>query len=164
MFFTISFSKSYYEENEKDIKKYFKENYGDMFNIIQFPELKDEILIQVSLTSVEFFMQILNHYLFDTSINAIASLIITIPNEYYVEMTQWGYLEKEIKTDYKVIKEEKSNLIYIVLDLAQFNAFEKVMTLVEYYYNSWYDDDDNFSSSAINEEECSESDEDIDDN
>jgi hypothetical protein len=142
MIFTISFSKEYYNENEDNIKKYFEQQFGDKYQKKTFSILENEILIQVTVSSAELILQILNHYMFDTPIHALGSLIITLPEEYYREMINWGYLQKAIINGYKIFREIENNLVYLILDLSQFKDFEKVIELIEYYYNNNDDDED----------------------
>jgi hypothetical protein len=140
MLFTISFSKGFFKENEEFIRNYFHDNVSEDYIIKELKELNDEVLVQAKGT-VELLMSTLNYYMFDEEIKAIGSLIVTLPEEYYKEMNEWGYLVKKVKNGYNLIKEVENNLIYLVLDLSQFSDYEKVMELVDYYYNNYYDSD-----------------------
>jgi hypothetical protein len=154
MFLTISFTSAFYNENKSLIEKYLEKKLGEgnAFEI-RFDELPDEVLYQFQ-SEPETFLDVLNHFFFNSSINAIGSLVIPVHYHYFLQMREYGYLEKIVKKNYRsFFKEEMMGNVYIVLDLSQYRNFEKLLLLITYFDNSWDESDNNNNNENEEEEE-----------
>jgi hypothetical protein len=142
MFLAISFSRHFFDENKSTIEEYLKNKLGEgnAFDIT-FDELPNEVLYQFN-TDVETFLEVLNHFFFNNSVDAIGSLVLPIHYHYFLQMREFGYLEKIIKNNYKsFFKQEMMGNVYVVLDLSQYRQFEKLLLLNQYFDNSWDEED-----------------------
>jgi hypothetical protein len=162
MLVAVSFSKPYYNENEKLIGDYLKEKLDDdeTLFIKNYDELPDEVLVQFHAVP-DLFLDIINHFLFDTSISAIGSLVVFTHELFYREMKQYGYLDKEITTNYRTFNKDEicGPCTYVVFDLSQYRYFEKFLNLAYYYYCNWdydeSDESDDENDEEIDENKCS---------
>jgi hypothetical protein len=140
MFLCLSFSSHFFDENKSTVENYLKESLGEgKFEEKRYEEMPNEVLIEFH-SEPEQFLEILNHFFFNNTIDAIGSLVIPIHFHYYLQMQEWGYLDKVIKNSYRsFFKPENMGNVYVVLDLSQYKDFEKLLTLVSYYQNSMCD-------------------------
>jgi hypothetical protein len=140
MYFVISFTNLYFEENEIEIRKKFVDLNINQFIIKRLDKLPDQTII-VYVGDWTDFWNIMQFYLFDTNIDAIGDLIVAVEENEYKSMQDFAYIEKIVSTGFSnIIKDE--GLVYLVMDLSKYDQYEKVLKFIISYSDRFYDAED----------------------
>jgi hypothetical protein len=146
MFAVISFLNSYYNENKEDIINYLIDNLEEGVTIYesQLDELSNQTIVKFYIGDINSYHEILDNFLFDVFNDVVGNLIICFIEKFYEEMNEFGYLDKIIEGDYKIVKciDVPGECVYIILSEHNYDNLEKLLILNEYFYynNSGYEE------------------------